>query len=60
MRFTLKMSGGDMYEIRTESVLYITPTLAMSVSDFYAQQVSRVTRTGITLAGLAQKASNLT
>lgn len=30
-----------MYEIRTESVLYITPKLAMSVEDFWQQQVGR-------------------
>jgi hypothetical protein len=40
MRFTLKMAGGDVYELRTEAVLYITPRLAMSVEDFYAQKAS--------------------
>jgi hypothetical protein len=39
MTFTLKIAGGQMFEIRTESVLYVTPRLAMSVDDFYAQKV---------------------
>lgn len=39
MQFTLNMAGGDVYEIRTEAVLYVTPVLAMSVDDFYAQKV---------------------
>lgn len=43
MTFSLKLSGGDVFEIRTESVLYITPKLAMSVDDFYAQQVRLLT-----------------
>jgi hypothetical protein len=44
MSFWLKMSGGDVYELRTEAVLYVTPRLAMSVEDFYAQKVSRCFR----------------
>jgi len=39
MTFTLKIAGGQMFEIRTESVLYVTPRLAMSVDDFFAQKV---------------------
>jgi predicted RNA-binding protein len=39
MSFWLKMSGGDVYELRTEAVLYVTPRLAMSVEEFYAQKV---------------------
>lgn len=39
MQFTLKMAGGDVYEIRTEAVLYVTPRLAMSVDDFWQQKV---------------------
>jgi hypothetical protein len=39
MSFWLKMSGGDVYELRTEAVLYVTPRLAMSVEDFYAHKV---------------------
>eukprot|EP00775_Hariotina_reticulata_P007195 gene7195-7409_t len=40
MTFTLKIAGGQMFEIRTESVLYVTPRLAMSVDDFYAQKAT--------------------
>lgn len=41
MLLTLKLGGGQVFEIRTESVLLVTPRLAMSVDAFYAQQARR-------------------
>ena len=40
---TLKLGGGESLEIRTERVVKVSTTLAMTVNEFYNQQDSFVT-----------------